>query len=449
MQGPSKPSTKSGEVHTEEEWEKIRIVFIKLYLTQGRPLSEVRKFIAKNYGFYATPRQYKNRIIKWDAYKKDARGSQSSRQSTALSTVVKKEEVLPALPRGQLVVPLRQGHHITLNTRPLTRTLNPPGHLGAVQVALYGVNRYYLGVLVGNDVDAVQVRAQADEWNIRQFFDTANVLSALAAGSRWDKAQDMYGQLLQFAAPLLRERNPIVVVCLLQICSRFLQDGQEAVLQRFLSFVSRLAATQQLDTHPLSLMSSAWNESGEHMMDLVTLCSSEALDILGDTLGPEHPQTLSAVRGLSTALYVKGDSNAALRAMLSVAETEQKLYPGTYMEYDLHHRMAKCQLAAYNLESAANLIDQMDAVVDKIEGTGGRSEQVRRMRLDVLLARGELLRLQRDPKCLMYLEEALEQARAGAEIRDIWVLRFVERHLALAKETLNDASRPVPVSFPC
>ena len=46
--------TKSGEIHSDEEWEKIKVVFITLYKTQGKPLPEVRKILADRYSFHAT-----------------------------------------------------------------------------------------------------------------------------------------------------------------------------------------------------------------------------------------------------------------------------------------------------------------------------------------------------------------------------------------------------------
>ncbi|KAH8891461.1 hypothetical protein GQ53DRAFT_746572 [Thozetella sp. PMI_491] len=49
-----KLAAKSGEQHSEEEWEAIRPTFGLLYKAQGRPLSEVRRLLAEWFGFHAT-----------------------------------------------------------------------------------------------------------------------------------------------------------------------------------------------------------------------------------------------------------------------------------------------------------------------------------------------------------------------------------------------------------
>ena len=50
----SSGAVKSGEQHSDEEWEKIRPLFVALYNGQGKPLSEVRKILGRDHGFYAT-----------------------------------------------------------------------------------------------------------------------------------------------------------------------------------------------------------------------------------------------------------------------------------------------------------------------------------------------------------------------------------------------------------
>ncbi len=45
---------KSGELHSDDEWESIRDRFILLYKIQGKPLPEVRRIFAEKYGFHAT-----------------------------------------------------------------------------------------------------------------------------------------------------------------------------------------------------------------------------------------------------------------------------------------------------------------------------------------------------------------------------------------------------------
>ena len=47
-------ATRTGEIHSEEQWERIKPEFVKLYKIQGKTLPEVRKILAQKHGFYAT-----------------------------------------------------------------------------------------------------------------------------------------------------------------------------------------------------------------------------------------------------------------------------------------------------------------------------------------------------------------------------------------------------------
>ncbi len=48
------PTLRTGEIHTIEQWDEIKPIFIKLYKIEGKPLTEVRRTLALNYGFNAT-----------------------------------------------------------------------------------------------------------------------------------------------------------------------------------------------------------------------------------------------------------------------------------------------------------------------------------------------------------------------------------------------------------
>ncbi len=52
--GLAAAATRTGEIHSEEQWERIKPEFLKLYKIQGKTLPEVRKLLAQNHGFYAT-----------------------------------------------------------------------------------------------------------------------------------------------------------------------------------------------------------------------------------------------------------------------------------------------------------------------------------------------------------------------------------------------------------
>ncbi|TGO47402.1 hypothetical protein BCON_0279g00010 [Botryotinia convoluta] len=66
MLPPSKITARPApKEHSTEEWERQRLTFTQLYITEDKPLKEVMKIMEKEYGFHATPRQYKRRIEQW------------------------------------------------------------------------------------------------------------------------------------------------------------------------------------------------------------------------------------------------------------------------------------------------------------------------------------------------------------------------------------------------
>ncbi|KAF7955624.1 hypothetical protein EAE96_004550 [Botrytis aclada] len=66
MLPPSKVTARPApKEHSPEEWERQRLVFTQLYATEDKPLKEVMKIMENEYGFRATPRQYKRRIEQW------------------------------------------------------------------------------------------------------------------------------------------------------------------------------------------------------------------------------------------------------------------------------------------------------------------------------------------------------------------------------------------------
>ncbi|KAF5877206.1 uncharacterized protein Bfra_001570 [Botrytis fragariae] len=51
--------------HSADEWERHRLTFTQLYMTEGRPLKEVMQIMENEHEFRATSRQYKRRIEQW------------------------------------------------------------------------------------------------------------------------------------------------------------------------------------------------------------------------------------------------------------------------------------------------------------------------------------------------------------------------------------------------
>ena len=327
----------------------------------------------------------------------------------------------------------------------LQRPPSPPGHYGAIEVSVYGVRNFYAGVLQ-DDLKQYefQVRAQTKEWNIRQFYSLGSIIPILAKQSRWKEVQKMYGDMLDFVVPMLHERNPILVVCLLQICCRFLREGQQAVLQSFLTFVAKMAAAKGLDAHPLRLVSSGWAGSGEHVKTLLTVSAREAVDILTERLGPDHAQTLSAKRAMYTSLSTVGDHAGALEVVRRLADQEDKLYPGTYMRFDAELRIAYELLHLQDVAAAAESIETIETLLQS--GKFGEYE-LKASKRQFGAVKAELLRQQGDPMALFLLEDALKDIRATYEKADRWTYLVTERHLAYARLSLNGETPLEPFRF--
>ncbi|KAH8898462.1 hypothetical protein GQ53DRAFT_817730 [Thozetella sp. PMI_491] len=428
----------SGQEHSDEEWESIRDVFILHYKTHKRPLAEVRQFLAENHGFYATPRQYKTRIIKWGASKRN-------RKRNPPDPLIEASDGAIQVKRNTIHVRLEFPGTVAPPPR-LPPSLPPD--LRVIHVATHGVVRYYSGVLHPG-VDTFRVMTQGNEWNIRQFFDAANAVSALASASEWQQAQPLYGEMLDHVIPLLGERNPIVIICLIQICCRFLHQGQGAVLQRFLSFVSRMAAAQRQDSHPLRLLSSAWSQSGEQFLNLMAVSSQQAVDILSKELGPEHGQTLSARRALHTAHMARGDYAAAKSAMIPVEEVEERLFADGYSIFDTRTRLINSLLGMGSLDEAEASLNEFEKKKDAFCKVNTNPLFSHKLNLATLIWRSELLRLRNDPAAIPLLEELLEQASKNVEIRDIWIVYVTKMQLEAAREAQRTGGLPRPFFYPC
>ncbi|KAH8897972.1 hypothetical protein GQ53DRAFT_885021 [Thozetella sp. PMI_491] len=427
MQRPK--TLKSGEYHTEAEWEEIRDRFVTLYKIQGKALPEVRKTLAEKYGFNATLRQYKSRVVKWNVTKKSSL-KRPVGASESLTRAV--QEWRPGAGRSTITIPIQHPP-----TPPLTPPPSPPGHLGVIQAATFGISRFYSGVLMG-EIDRSQVRTQKVEWNIRQFFDTANSVSTMASAARWPQAQDLYSQMLDHVGPLLEDRNPIVVVALLQICARFYQEGQGPVLQRFLNFLIAMASARGLESHPLRILASAWAEPGEHSFDLITMCSQQAIDIMTEQLGPEHAQTLSGWRALHSAQYARGDYAGALASISHAAEIEERLKLGDFLALDARFRAIRCTLSMHDLEASTNNIKQLESAFRDFSLTDQATEQlVRRMGQNIQTVKLELMRREMDPRAELLIARMVEGLKSTGDTRDAWVLIYAERLLAATKKSVK------------
>jgi hypothetical protein len=139
-------------------------------------------------------------------------------------------------------------------------------------------------------------------WNMRQFYDLARPVSTQMAAKKWNFAQEQYGKTLDIISPILRDQNPILPVCILQVCCRFIQDGQCNVLYYLLRFLGEMAASMYSKSHSLYLLCCGLLQSPSLLPDLVTAALQQAVDVLDEKLGNDHPQTMGAARGLCAAL---------------------------------------------------------------------------------------------------------------------------------------------------
>ncbi|KAH8895434.1 hypothetical protein GQ53DRAFT_744066 [Thozetella sp. PMI_491] len=432
MEAPP-PAMRSGEVHSSEEWEAMKHTFIALYIVQGKTLPEVRQMLAQRHSFHATLRQYKTRIIKWGLNKKlsppqHARNSSSTSRSPELQVGADTAGAFGAAPS--------HGRAVSF-----PRTPDPPGHLKAIQAAVYGVKSFYSGVLQ-SEIDQTVVRAQSRMWNIRAFYEAGSHVANLAAAGKWKEVRPLYGEMLDHVTPMLSERNPVLVVCLLQVCCRFLYEGQGQVLQRFLQFVDKMATVRKVNTHPLRLMALGWGRSGEHVVDLLTLCSKQAVETLQRELGPEHAQTLSGYRALHTAYTAKDDHASALASILPVFETESRIYEGAFMTVDANWRITLSLLGLGELDAAGARLEQLEAALVSGKKAGWGLEQLDALECQMASVRGEILRLKGDPRG----EEIIAESQ---NFKTKWGSLMATRHLEFARQQRESGKPMTLFRFGC
>ncbi|KAH8891462.1 hypothetical protein GQ53DRAFT_746573 [Thozetella sp. PMI_491] len=318
-------------------------------------------------------------------------------------------------------------------------------------MASNGISRFYAGVLRGGEVDRSLVRSQRIEWNISQFYMTAIYISTMASASQWTLVQDLYPRLLDHVEPLLQERNPIVAVCLLQICARFYQAGQSPVLNRFLAFVKAITSARGSETHPLRLLASAWLQGGEKdsALDLIARGSQQAYDIVSKQLGPEHPQTLSVSRALHSVYSAQRNWTAALSVIESTVNTEAKLNLDDLMTVDARLRMVRSMIALDNLQGAADILDAQESSVRRMTESGQiNSIQAKRLLNPLQSNRAEMLRRQLDPRAEAVAEELMSEQTISSDTHELSVTIQLHRHLQLIRATLKTGVIE-PYDSPC
>ncbi|KAH7419534.1 Clr5 domain-containing protein [Cadophora sp. MPI-SDFR-AT-0126] len=504
-------SISSNESH---DWDSIKDIFATLYVTEDRPLREVRAILAEKYGFNATERMYKRRINHWQLDKNNkeeemqflaqksaeraAIGKRSAfrvrnREITqaALDHYFKRKKISKVGSRKGSSGDVSTPPHIVCYTPPDTPTpetsessspdfapsdtpstgsdepmltdnsptsstiqvvryrppadkywlpgspnqLEAPGHFKSMEILLSATQDFFQSTLIAKDgVDAYHVTQQAMSWNMRKFYVLANSVATYMSEGSWQEAQTAYGQTLEHVGPVLRDRNPILFVCLLQICCKFLKDRQLPALRPLLQLVRGMAAHVHSVSHSMHIICGVLLESMDVLADIMTMGLFQAVDILKLRLGMEHPQTCAAGRGLHTTLMVSHDYVGALKAFQPVADIEARL--ASAMRLESRFRVIGSLMAMGDLNQAAILIEEAQVMVDRLENP----EQKAQLTLGALSTRGEWLRLSRDPRAVAVLSEAYEFAKAHTWLHNgSWSLN-ARKALRLAKNSaLSDA----------
>jgi hypothetical protein len=133
-------------------------------------------------------------------------------------------------------------------------------------------------------------------------------------------------------------------------------------------------------------------------------------------------------------LWCKGKFANALAFFTPRAERQAQTYSEDYVNMiDAFNRIIFCHFGMGNLHEASKTMAKMTQLVDKLED----SEQKHRLMYSYLPAKGELLRLQRDPSAELVLSEALECAKRSHLLRRGWTVIYARTHLNYAQESLR------------
>jgi len=268
-----------------------------------------------------------------------------------------------------------------------------------------GTRDFYSTILqTGVGVDRLLVAEQSVTWDMRRFYVLANSVSCLLVEHQWDQAQLAYSQTIDLVGLVLRDRNPVLLVCLLQICCRFYKEQQLPALQLLLALIRSMAAQIHSVSHSTHYLCEALMQSQDVLVDMVVMGLRQAFEILKYQLGVEHPQTCAAGRGLHTALMTKGDFEGALVSFRPIAEVEARY--DMDMQIESFYRVIGTHLAMADLHIASLLLHQGEDMIDVLEDGEKKAWYV----LCNLSSKGELFRLQRHPMAVEVLSAAAEFA---------------------------------------
>jgi len=296
----------------------------------------------------------------------------------------------------------------------------------------------------------MKVSHRSGDWDLGRFYVLAQTISAHMAEREFDKAHALSMELDVLMKRIISDKNPVIPTCILQVCSRFWQENQVQGLQILLQYISATARSCRPD-HPLKLLCDALLHSLDVLPYLLVSSSHITVEMASYHLTPDDPQTLSAQRGLYSALVATGDFDGALEVFTYVvdkeAECEREDTDATCRwRLEALIRLICCELSTNRLDDAGCHINQFAASLNAIKVTGGEVHW--HLQYCYLDFQGELLRLRRDPMAVALLQEARDLASKNCESSSRWCEIYAERHLKCAILS-QSVAHPPPFPLPC
>ncbi|RSL45918.1 hypothetical protein CEP53_010559 [Fusarium sp. AF-6] len=372
--------------HTEEEWEGIREIFTTLWIDDDLSLREVADAIATSHSFQASERQYKHRSKKWGVHKSQGRQSIRTFTANASSSAVHDGNRLRA-ERNQYPEIL-SGLMLSLDPT-LFRPLQSPGHLRSMDLSAFAIHDSFqraqmLMLAPTNDANRTGLTVphrHGDGWPLGEFYVRAQTLSSFMSvpnfASRALNIETLNGGIQDYVSQVVDDTtpSPINIICILQLCCRFCHDDQIPVLRILLRFI-RQRATLRTHGHHLQLLCDSLLDSLDILLPIVLFAARQAVENSSTLLGPRHPQTLSALRGLHSALLCWGDFSSALQVSIHCENQETEverdsLDATTAWRVEAAVRRIRCELSMNRLHDAEVHLRELAGSVRAIEVESG------------------------------------------------------------------------------
>ncbi|KAH6989826.1 hypothetical protein BKA56DRAFT_711546 [Ilyonectria sp. MPI-CAGE-AT-0026] len=437
--------------HTPEGWEGIREILTTLWIEDDLSLREVADAIAASHNFRASERQYKYRCEKWGIHKSQGRQSAGTVTANASSSAVHDGNMLGVERNQCLEHP--SGLMSSLDAT-LFRPLQSRGHLKSMDLSARAIHdsfqRAQMLMLAPptNDTNRTGLTVphqRGEDWPLGEFYLRAQTLSSFMSAPNFAcraldietlnaGIQDYIGQVIDDATP-----SPINITCMLQLCCRFRHDDQVPVLKILLRYISQRAALRT-HGHHLQLLCDSLLDSLDNLLPIVLFAARRAVEDSSYFLGPHHSQTLSALRGLHSALLCWGGFDGALRVSIHCENQEaaverDSLDATTAWRVEAAVRRIRCELSMNRLDNAEARLRELAGAVEAIKAASGNIDW--HLWFAFLDLRGELLRLQGNPSAEDLLEAAYSVAEANCQLFNWWYVIYAKRHVAFAKNPGN------------